>query len=45
MQTKLLELAKYRLTKAKECLLDSQDAFGKDCLTKPLIIPITRCFM
>ena len=36
MQTKLLELAKYRLTKAEECLSDSQNAFGKDRLANAI---------
>lgn len=36
MQAEMLELAKYRMEKAKECLLDAQDAFEKSRLANSI---------
>ncbi|HWR07348.1 HEPN domain-containing protein [Sporomusa sp.] len=36
MQAEMLELAKYRLNKAEECLADSQDAYEKDRLANSI---------
>lgn len=45
MQAEILELAKYRMEKAKECLADAQDAFEEDRWAILLIDRIMLCFM
>lgn len=36
MQAEIVQLAKYRLDKARECLLDAQDAFEEDRLANSI---------
>ena len=45
MQTEMVELSRYRMEKATECLADAQDAFEENRLENRSIGRITLFFM